>query len=146
MQIKYFLRPKKSDQFPNMGMGAYAFGYTANSPRPVRPVTLAFPQNTNFTQKIHFVQSISCMLVAVGTKAYFSSLHLSSSHSHLLPFSKLVNTRAIARVRVVNTPCIHWSCNFVQLFVPGEVQSNPRNTPELGITESSCIIWKTPYW
>ena len=23
-----------------MGMGAYAFGYTANSPRPVRPVTL----------------------------------------------------------------------------------------------------------
>ena len=34
-----------------MGMGAYAFGDTVNSPRPVRPVTLSFPQNTNFTKK-----------------------------------------------------------------------------------------------
>ena len=60
-EVIYFLRPKTSDQFPNMGMGAYAFGYTANSPRPVRPITLTFPQKTNFTQTMHFVQSISYM-------------------------------------------------------------------------------------
>ena len=53
----------KNVMFLNMGMGAYALGYTANSPRPIRPISHTFPpKKFNWDKKRSWsIRSHICM-------------------------------------------------------------------------------------